>query len=110
MRLFSRRAPEVPRSPPTIEAIFREDLGFIVGSLGRFGIAAIDVDDAAHEVIRAAERTLPRFDPSRDLRSWLYGVAFTSPRIACGGPGVIGRVSSTKRPTSRTRSPPSKTI
>jgi RNA polymerase sigma-70 factor (ECF subfamily) len=76
MRLFSRRAPEAPRSPPTIEAIFRDDLGFIVGSLGRFGIPAIDVDDAAHEVIRAAERTLPRFDPSRDLRSWLYGVAF----------------------------------
>jgi RNA polymerase sigma-70 factor (ECF subfamily) len=76
MRLFSRRVPEVARPHPTIEEIFREDLGFIVGSLGRFGIAAIDVDDAAHEVIRAAERTLPRFDPSRDLRSWLYGVAF----------------------------------
>jgi RNA polymerase sigma-70 factor (ECF subfamily) len=61
---------------PTIEAIFRNELGFIVGALLHFGIAPIDVEDAAHEVIRAVLRSLPTFDPSRDLRSWLFGVAF----------------------------------
>jgi RNA polymerase sigma-70 factor (ECF subfamily) len=61
---------------PTIEAIFRDDLKFIVGSLLHFGVAPIDVEDAAHEVIRAVVRGLSTFDPSRDLRSWLFGVTF----------------------------------
>jgi RNA polymerase sigma-70 factor (ECF subfamily) len=77
MRLFSRRrAPPAGPVSPTIEAIFRNELGFIVGALLHFGIATIDVEDAAHEVIRAVLRSLPTFDPSRDLRSWLFGVAF----------------------------------
>jgi RNA polymerase sigma-70 factor (ECF subfamily) len=77
MRLFSRRrAPPSGPISPTIEAIFRNELGFIVGALLHFGIARIDVEDAAHEVIRAVLRSLPTFDPSRDLRSWLFGVAF----------------------------------
>lgn len=77
MRLFSRRpAPPAGPVPPTVEAIFRHELGFIVGALLHFGIAPIDVEDAAHEVIRAVLRSLPTFDPSRDLRSWLFGVAF----------------------------------
>jgi RNA polymerase sigma factor (sigma-70 family) len=77
MRLFSRRAPSVVApSPPTVEAIFRDQLGFLVSALLHFGIAPVDVEDAAHEVIRAVLRSLPTFDPSRDLRSWLFGVAF----------------------------------
>jgi RNA polymerase sigma-70 factor, ECF subfamily len=77
MRLFSRRAPPpAPPSLPTVEAIFRDEIGFIVGALLHFGIARIDVEDAAHEVIRAVLRSLPTFDASRDLRSWLFGVAF----------------------------------
>ena len=77
MRLFSRRrAPPAGPISPTIEGIFRAELGFIVGALLHFGIARIDVEDAAHEVIRAVLRSLPTFDPSRDLRSWLFGVAF----------------------------------
>ena len=77
MRLFSRREP-LPIAPPRpkIDEIFRGDLGFIVGALLHFGIAPIDVEDAAHEVIRAALLSLSSFDPSRDRRSWLYGVAF----------------------------------
>ena len=77
MRLFTRRrAPSTALLFPTIEAIFRDDLGFIVGSLLHFGIARTDVEDVAHEVIRAVLRSLPEFDPARDLRSWLFGVAF----------------------------------
>lgn len=75
MKLFTRRrAP--PASLPTVEAIFRRELSFIVGSLLHFGIALIDVEDVAQEVIRALLRSLPTFDPSRELRPWLYGVAF----------------------------------
>ena len=77
MRLFSRREPlPVAPSRPTIDQIFDEDLGFIKGALLRFGIAPIDVEDAAYEVIRAVLMSLPSFDPSRNRRSWLYGVAF----------------------------------
>jgi RNA polymerase sigma-70 factor (ECF subfamily) len=77
MRLFTRRrAPPAAPLSPTSEAIFREELGFIVGTLLHFGIERVDVEDAAHEVIRAVLRSLPGFDPSRDLRSWLFGVAF----------------------------------
>jgi RNA polymerase sigma-70 factor (ECF subfamily) len=77
MRLFSRRRP-APVEPlrPTVEAIVRAELKFIVGTLVHFGIAPIDVEDATHEVIRAVLRGLATFDPSRDLRSWLFGVAF----------------------------------
>lgn len=77
MRLFSRREP-LPVAPrhPTTEDIFRDDLGFIMGALLHFGIEVIDVEDAAHEVIRAVLKSLSSFDPSRDRRSWLYGVAF----------------------------------
>ncbi|MEP7122183.1 MAG: sigma-70 family RNA polymerase sigma factor [Byssovorax sp.] len=78
MKLFlARRSPSATASPPpTVEAIFRDELGFIVGALLHFGVALIDVEDTAHEVIRAVQRTLPAFDRSREVRPWLFGVAF----------------------------------
>jgi len=78
MRLFSRREPlPVAPSRPEIDEIFREDLGFIAGALLHFGIAPIDVEDAAHEVIRAVLMSLSSFDPSRDHESLAGG---TRPR------------------------------
>jgi len=83
MNLFSRRAPSRPPPcpRPTIEAIFRDELGFIVGALLHFGISPEDAESMAREIMPAIFQSLPSFDPSRPLRPWLLGVTFRQVKI-----------------------------
>jgi RNA polymerase sigma-70 factor (ECF subfamily) len=59
-----------------MEGIFRDELGFIVGALLRFGISPEDAEPMAREVMPAIYQSLSSFDPSRPLRPWLFGVIF----------------------------------
>ena len=67
---------------PSIEAIFRDDLAFIIRLLGRLGVRPADVEDAAQEVLCGAHRALPKYDRSRGkLRTWLYRIAFNQAQM-----------------------------
>jgi RNA polymerase sigma-70 factor (ECF subfamily) len=76
------RAPDSPeREPPDplgakLRAIFRQELGYVVRVLRRLGVAAADVEDAAHDTFMHVHRHLGEFDDDRPLRPWLFGFAF----------------------------------
>jgi RNA polymerase sigma factor (sigma-70 family) len=57
-------------------AIFEEQLDFIHRSLRRQGVRACDAEDLMQEVFIAVWRAWDRFDRSRPVRPWLWGIAF----------------------------------
>jgi len=55
---------------------FQLEFDYIVRSLRRLGIRPDDVEDLAHEVFLALYGAWDRFDASRPLRPYLFGIAF----------------------------------
>jgi RNA polymerase sigma-70 factor (ECF subfamily) len=45
-------------------------------TLRRLGVAERDVEDYAHEVFLAVHRELPKYDPGRPIRPWLFAFCF----------------------------------
>jgi RNA polymerase sigma-70 factor (ECF subfamily) len=58
------------------EAIFEAELGYVWTSLRRLGVHARDLEDVAHEVFLKAYEHLPKYDPTRPIRPWLFAFAF----------------------------------
>jgi RNA polymerase sigma-70 factor (ECF subfamily) len=58
------------------EAIFEAELSYVWTSLRRLGVHARDLEDVAHEVFLKAYEALPRYDPTRPIRPWLFAFAF----------------------------------
>lgn len=58
------------------EAIFETELGYVWTSLRRLGVQTRDLEDVAHEVLLKAFEALPRYDPTRPIRPWLFAFAF----------------------------------
>lgn len=56
--------------------IFELELGYVLRTLRRLGVAPADVEDMAHEVFMAAHDQLHRYDRARPMRPWLFGFAF----------------------------------
>ncbi len=56
------------------DAIFRDEIDFVLRSLLRFGVGARDADDVAQEVFVTIARKLDEIDPSRPVRPYLWGV------------------------------------
>ena len=48
---------------------------FVCRTLAHFGVEAAAVEDVAQEVFLVLHRRLADLDPSRDARSWLWGIA-----------------------------------
>ena len=48
---------------------------YVCRSLSYMGVATANIDDLAQEVFLVLHRKLAEFDPTRDLRSWLFGIA-----------------------------------
>ena len=62
-------------STDEFEALFMAHHAYVRRSLSYFGVGGESVDDLAQEVFLVLHRRLAEFDPSRDIRSWLFGIA-----------------------------------
>jgi RNA polymerase sigma-70 factor (ECF subfamily) len=60
---------------PDFRVLYGAELPYVLESLRRLGVRDGDLEDVAHEVFVTVYRQLPRYDPSRALRPWLFGIA-----------------------------------
>jgi RNA polymerase sigma-70 factor, ECF subfamily len=61
---------------PTLEAIYRTEVAWVVHTLRRLGVPELELDDCAHDLFVVVHRKLPEFDARKPLRPWLFGIAF----------------------------------
>jgi RNA polymerase sigma-70 factor, ECF subfamily len=57
-------------------APFEVHFDYLMRTLRRLGVHRDDVEDLAHEVFIVLYQTWDRYDPSRPLRAYLFGIAF----------------------------------
>ena len=81
MTLMSLPLEHSPTSPlvdsrARFEAIYRQELAWVVRTVERLGARERDLEDLVHDVFLAFYRTMDGYDPARPLRPWLFGVAF----------------------------------
>ena len=60
---------------PCLEA-FQVEFDYVMRSLRRLGVARQDVEDLAHEVFLVLYQSWDKYDPTRPLRAYLFGIAF----------------------------------
>jgi RNA polymerase sigma-70 factor, ECF subfamily len=56
--------------------IFELEVGYVMRTLRRLGIAPADLEDLAHDLFLGVYQQLHTYDRSRPLRPWLFGFAF----------------------------------
>jgi RNA polymerase sigma-70 factor, ECF subfamily len=61
---------------PDFRTLFERELGYVLETLRRLGVARADVEDMAHDVFVAVLKQLDVYDPSRPIKPWLFGFAF----------------------------------
>jgi len=81
MVLAKKKAEPLPEPTPAVldaafEALYATELAWVYRTLRRLGGRPADLEDLTHDVFVAAYRALARFDPSRPVRPWLFGIAF----------------------------------
>jgi RNA polymerase sigma-70 factor, ECF subfamily len=69
-------ASPVARATLDFRTIFELEIGYVMRTLRRLGVAPADVEDLAHDVFLAVHQKLNSYDPARALRPWLFGFAF----------------------------------
>lgn len=76
--MTTQSAHNMPPGAPGDEfgGLYDAEFDFVLGSLRRLGVQPRDLEDLAHDVFLAAYRHLDRFDRSRPLRPWLFGIAY----------------------------------
>src|SRR5512145_2117859 len=81
LRLISTR-PEPQRDGtekqpehPCVQA-FRRELPYVIRTLRRLGASTNDVEDLAHEVFIVLFQSWEKYDPSRPLQAYIFGIAF----------------------------------
>lgn len=65
-----------PRAILDFRTIFELEIGYVMRTLRRLGVAPADLEDLAHDVFLAVHQRLSSYDPARALRPWLFGFAF----------------------------------
>src|SRR5881394_2669781 len=60
---------------PDFDTLFEYESGYVWNTLRHLGVATSDLEDLTHDVLLAVYRRLPDFDPTRELRPWLFGIA-----------------------------------
>ncbi|MGC4063280.1 MAG: sigma-70 family RNA polymerase sigma factor [Polyangiaceae bacterium] len=68
-------APSKPLPHPCVEA-FEREFDYLIRTLRRLGAHRDDVEDLAHEVFIVLYQTWDKYDPTRPLRAYLFGIAF----------------------------------
>jgi RNA polymerase sigma-70 factor, ECF subfamily len=79
--LESEPAPVLASNPDSratldFRTIFELEIGYVMRTLRRLGVAPADLEDLAHDVFLAVHQRLNSYDPARALRPWLFGFAF----------------------------------
>jgi len=59
---------------PSFAAVFQAHAGYVLGLLGRLGVATADVDDVAQEVFIVIHQKLPSFEGRSSLKTWVCGI------------------------------------
>jgi RNA polymerase sigma-70 factor, ECF subfamily len=65
-----------PGTTLDFRTIFELEVGYVMRTLRRLGVAPADLEDLAHDVFLAVHQRLDSYDPARALRPWLFGFAF----------------------------------
>jgi RNA polymerase sigma-70 factor, ECF subfamily len=60
---------------PSLEA-FEREFDYLTRTLRRLGVSANDVEDLAHEVFLVLYQSWEKYDQTRPLRAYLFGIAF----------------------------------
>jgi RNA polymerase sigma-70 factor (ECF subfamily) len=85
MRAKSLRTPpasaQIAAATDACLAAFQEKLEFIQGAFRSFGAAGDEIDDLVQECFIVLRGVWHQYDPGRELRPYLFGIAF---RIAAG--------------------------
>jgi RNA polymerase sigma-70 factor (ECF subfamily) len=69
-----RPSPAVAPSPE-FDTLFTTHYAYVCRTLSYLGVPAATVEDAAQDVFMVLHRRLDDYDPARDVRSWLWGIA-----------------------------------
>jgi RNA polymerase sigma-70 factor, ECF subfamily len=83
-----KAVPSQPASPEHVQDAYRVEFDYVCRSLARLGIRASDIEDVAHEVFLVLWRKQEEYDASRQLRPYLFGIAF---RVAAAQRRRYGR-------------------
>jgi RNA polymerase sigma-70 factor (ECF subfamily) len=70
----SAAGPVAPAAAVTFADVFHAHAGYVLGLLGRLGVAAADVDDVAQEVFITIHEKLPAFEGRSSLKTWVCGI------------------------------------
>ena len=81
LRQYLFVAESVPEVAEGIYAVYERELSYVWKTLGRLGVPAADLADAAHDVFVIVHRRWADIDFERPIRPWLFGVAR---RVAAG--------------------------
>ncbi len=60
---------------PDVRAIVEEHAAFLLRSVRRLGVAELDVEDVAQEVLVIVHRKLAQYDVRCSMRGWIFGIA-----------------------------------
>lgn len=61
-------------APRCLNEVLQEYARFVLGLLGKLGVARSDIDDVAQEVYLAIHAELPSFEARSSFKTWLCGV------------------------------------
>lgn len=64
-----------PATSPDFQGLFVAHYGFVCRALRSMAVDAASVEDLAQDVFIVLHRRLDDYDPQRDVRSWLWGIA-----------------------------------
>ncbi len=61
--------------PVDFDALFGRHYGFVCRALRSMQVDAASIEDLAQDVFIVLHRRLAEYDPKREIRSWLWGIA-----------------------------------
>ena len=70
--LAARSAPDA--QAPAFADVFAQQAAYVLGLLGRLGVADADVEDVAQEVFIVIHQKLPAFERRSSLKTWVCGI------------------------------------
>jgi RNA polymerase sigma-70 factor (ECF subfamily) len=60
---------------PDVRTIVRDHAAFLLRTVRRLGVAELDVEDVAQEVLVIVHRKLAQYDTRCSMRGWIFGIA-----------------------------------
>jgi RNA polymerase sigma-70 factor, ECF subfamily len=67
--------PVATLAAPDLRAIVQEHAAFLLRTVRRLGVAELDVEDVAQEVLVIVHRKLAQYDARCSMRGWIFGIA-----------------------------------